>query len=273
MLLIVLRRALVIVLLALTLTAFIASTNHFASTNPPARKSTRVLFVGNSYTLYNDLPWITRQLSLSAHEQRPLETEVVAMMGATLQEHWSNGLALRKLKEDGPWDYVVLQEQSTMSLENPASMREYAVRFNEEIKKAGAKTILFVPWAHRESLEQQSAILAAYQSLAQDLGVLQAPIGAAWQDALPRDNRLTLYRADADSHPNARGSYLAACVLYATIYGKSPEGVSAEITDKGMVRHEFEPLNHSIKEEPFSLDLADARLLQQTAWRTVAGNK
>jgi hypothetical protein len=232
-----------------------------------------VLFIGNSYTLYNDLPWITQQLALSAHEPRPLETKVVAMMGATLQEHWDDGIALRKLKEDGPWDYVVLQEQSLMSLENPAAMREYSRLFDKEIKKAGAKTILFVPWAHREKPEQEASIVAAYQSLARDLGATLAPIGTAWQNAPTDDAGLTLYRADADSHPNARGSYLAACVLYATLYGKSPVGVSAEITDRGMARHEFEPLTLNIKEEPFNLGLTDARFLQQTAWRAVAGQK
>lgn len=265
------QRTLILLFSTLALTASVSSTKPLASSNTLSQRSLRVLFIGNSYTLYNDLPWVTQQLALSAHEAKPMQTETVAMMGATLQEHWNDGRALQKLQQGGPWDYVILQEQSMMSLEHPEEMREYARLFDKEIKRIGARTILFVPWAHREHPEQQASIIEAYTSLARELDVTIAPVGAAWQNALQADSQLTLSRADADSHPNAAGSYLAACTLYAIMYGKSPEGVSASITNKGMVRHEFEPLNQSIKEEPFTLNSSDARLLQQTAWRVVQG--
>ncbi|MBV9958739.1 MAG: SGNH/GDSL hydrolase family protein [Acidobacteria bacterium] len=253
----------------LLLSGFVQGTNQSAYTIAVPHRNMRVLFIGNSYTIYNDLPWVTQQLALSAHPARPLQTEMVAMMGATLQEHWNDGTALRKLKQDGPWDYVVLQEQSTRALENPEAMRDYALLFNEEINKAGAQAILFVPWAHREHPENQVGIIDAYMSLAQEMDATVAPVGPAWQTALRYKPQTPLYKHDADSHPAAAGSYLAACVLYATIYGSSPEGVTASVTDQGMVRHEFDPLGDDVKEEPFSLSGSDARFLQRTAWWSV----
>ncbi len=92
----------------------------------PPRRSVRVLFVGNSYTAYNDLPWVTKQLALSVPGTKPLEVASVALMGATLKEHWEDGFALRRIREGGPWDYVVLQGQSRMPLTNPEEMNEYA---------------------------------------------------------------------------------------------------------------------------------------------------
>src|SRR5437763_14255084 len=83
------------------------------------RPSLRVLFVGNSYTLYNDLPWVTEQLALSDPGAKPIHAESVAMMGASLKEHWDDGFALKKIRDDGPWDYVVLQEQSHKPLNDP----------------------------------------------------------------------------------------------------------------------------------------------------------
>lgn len=263
------RFVLIFIVSLLICSGFVPVTNQNASNVAAPHRNMRVLFIGNSYTIYNDLPWVTNQIALSAHPARPLETEMVAMMGATLQEHWNNGIALRKLKQNGPWDYVVLQEQSMRALENPEALREYALLFNEEIKKAGAQTILFIPWSHREHPEHQVGIIDTYMSLAQELDATAAPIGLAWQTALRYKPQTPLYKHDADSHPAAAGSYLAACVLYATIYGSSPEGMTPTITDQGMVRHEFDPLRTDIKEEPFSLSGSDARFLQRTAWWSV----
>jgi hypothetical protein len=37
-----------------------------------------------------------------------------------------------------------------------------------------------------------------------------------------------LYDADG-SHPSIAGSYLAACVLFATLFGESPAGIGGEV--------------------------------------------
>ena len=44
------------------------------------------------------------------------------------------------------------------------------------------------------------------------------------------DRMLLLYESD-QKHPNATGAYLSACVFYATIYGRSPEGLPGRIGD------------------------------------------
>jgi len=46
--------------------------------------------------------------------------------------------------------------------------------------------------------------------------------------ALKTDRQLVLHSPDK-KHLDAAGSYLAACVFYATIYGKSPEGLPGSI--------------------------------------------
>lgn len=55
-----------------------------------------------------------------------------------------------------------------------------------------------------------------------------APVGNAWEKALQADKSLVLHQPDK-KHPHATGTYLAACVFYATIYGKSPEGLPGSI--------------------------------------------
>ena len=51
-----------------------------------------------------------------------------------------------------------------------------------------------------------------------------APVGMAWEKALTHRPDLSLWRAD-HVHATPQGTYLAACVLYAVIYGQSPVGL------------------------------------------------
>lgn len=239
---------------------------------PPRRnnKTLRVLFIGNSYTYFNNLPEQLAQLAASAGAGgQPLAAEMVTRGGATLQWHWESGAALERLR-NGRWDYVVLQEQSLRPLTEPAAMHRYARLFDAEIKKAGAKTIFFLTWARQQQPENQPKLNAAYLSIAKELDALIAPVGIAWQRALRENPRQPLHTED-QSHPNATGSYLAACVFYAVITGKNPESLSGNLTgrrvntDDGRVAEE--------RGELVRLDGKEAQALQRLAWQTVEGFK
>ena len=64
--------------------------------------------------------------------------------------------------------------------------------------------------------------------LAKQFKVEAAPAGLAWESALSNDKSLALHSQDK-KHPSKTGTFLAACVFYATIYGKSPEGLPGRI--------------------------------------------
>src|SRR5215471_15592197 len=77
--------------------------------------SIRVLFIGNSYTYFNNLPEIFTKLAQSGHQGK-VETMMAAPGGWRLKDHWEKGDALKALHE-GKWDYVVLQDQSTLGVD------------------------------------------------------------------------------------------------------------------------------------------------------------
>ncbi|MGB9072395.1 MAG: hypothetical protein WCC22_06960 [Terriglobales bacterium] len=244
----------------------------------------RVLFIGNSYTYFNDLCRLVSELSVSAHETRPVEAEMEVSGGATLKSHWDGGKALKALRRGG-WDYVVLQEQSTLEgstvmdgipqVNDPATFKSYARLFDVEIKKADAKTVFFLTWARQNDPNSLRALVDAYVSIAQELGAIVAPVGIAWRNALQRDPNLELFQRDK-AHPTAIGSYLTACVFYATFYGKTPEGLTARIwgypidIEGNVLHNEVEGLFPSqIKVDLVNLDKSQATLLQRVAWQTV----
>jgi hypothetical protein len=90
---------------------------------------------------------------------------------------------------------------------------------------------LFITWAHRDGWVEnnfpsyesmQSAIDKGYLNLGQELKVQMSPVGPAWLATWKQDPQLNLWQEDG-SHPNEKGTYLAACVFYAVIYHESPE--------------------------------------------------
>jgi hypothetical protein len=254
------------VLLIMLLTGADSPPNDHGQPRQP-HQNLRVLFIGNSYTIYNDLPLIVKQLASSAHESRPLEVHMVAMMGATLQEHWEDGFALQALKQ-GRWDYVILQGQSLRPLTDPSLTYKYARLLDAEIKKAGAQTVFFITWAHRDQPEAQETITNLYMKLAKELGAAVAPVGPAWQKALKEDPHIDLYREDADSHPTPAGSYLAACVFYAILYGKSPVGLTKDFPDAETEQAHWKEVNLKLQWGPENISDQDAAFLQRIAWQT-----
>jgi hypothetical protein len=209
-----------------------------------ANKPIRVLFVGNSYTYVNDLPKMIADLA-KAGNQRPLEHARVTAGGWSLEQHWKAGKVSKEIAKE-KWDYVVLQEQSLRPLTDPKLLFEYAGNLDAEIKKSGVKTMLYQTWARQDAPEKQADLSKAYFDLGKELGAKVAPVGEAWAKAIKDDPKLVLYNADK-SHPSKVGTYLTACVFYAAIYGKSPEGLPGFAG---------------------SLTPAEARRLQSVAWQT-----
>ena len=78
-----------------------------------------VLFVGNSYTFYNDVPDQVAALALEAG--RPITTETVAEGGAHFALHW-DGTGARARIERGGIDVLVLQDQSGGPLHDRARL-------------------------------------------------------------------------------------------------------------------------------------------------------
>jgi hypothetical protein len=201
-----------------------------------------VLFVGNSFTARNDLPGLIGRLA--AARGKRLEHRLISAGGASLRRHWNGGEA-PKAVASGHYDYVVLQEQSTLPVKSAKRMHESIRLFDEAIKGAGAKTALYMTWARRHTPESQAAITDAYTTVAREVGAIVVPVGAAWQSFLSTHDQPLLHDKD-QSHPSLAGSYLAACVFLAVLFKENPVGIEIEIA---------------------GLDASDRIELQRAAWQ------
>ncbi len=208
---------------------------------PKQTKSTNILFLGNSFTQRNNLPGLVAELAAASELQ--VKHELVTAGGASLRMHWNAGRALQ-LIETGNYDYVVLQEQSTLPVKNAARMSENVRLFDAAIKQAGAKPVLYMTWARQHAPETQQAITDAYHAIGKETGAVVVPVGLAWELFVAKHDQPALYDRD-QSHPTLAGSYLAACVFLATLWKVKPVGIAAG---------------------PSALTADDRRALQQAAW-------
>ena len=225
-----------------------------------------LLFIGNSYTYSNDLPAVTERLLEAAVAAWPdVLVEHHTRGGARLSEHLadadgSNGETPLKaaLGPTMSWQWAVLQEQSQIpgfDMTDPAwtDSRDGAVGLDALLRPRGARAVLMMTWGRRDGdntnraiypdfLTMQARLTAGYLAYASAMSAdgepaFVAPVGLAFRriyedieqtggDPTAADSAFTrLYVADG-SHPSVQGTYLAGCVLLATVTGRSPVGIA-----------------------------------------------
>ena len=205
----------------------------------------RILFIGNSLTYRQDGIY-THLEKLAASTDPPciLQTEKSVKGGATLKTHWERPEP-REAIIKADCDVVVLQED--LPEINVSYFQEYARRFVLEIRKAKSRPILLMAWYYpRLGWISTAEIARAHLDIAKELNVEVAPVGLAWQRSIKKRSDLDLYVADHE-HASIYGTYLATCVVYATLFGRSPVGLCYT---------------------PSGISTVDAVFLQYTAWET-----
>ena len=186
-------------------------------------RSIAILFIGNSFTQRNNLPALIGEMA--AARDIAVTYELISAGGASLRTHWNAGRAVTAIAT-GSYDYVVLQEQSTLPVKNAARMAENVRLFDESIKQAGAKTVLYMTWARQHAPETQEVIADAYNTIGKELGAIVVPVGLVWQNFLAKQQSPALHDRD-QSHPTPAGTYLAACVFLTVLLKVNPVGIEA----------------------------------------------
>ena len=235
-----------------------------------------VLMFGNSYTFFNSLGSMVESLGVTNADVVAAGGNDLADHWANVNFSGSNSnTTLRDPNID--WDFVVLQDQSQIpSLPtndtNWQASKNGSVNLATEIEVEGGDSVLFMTWGRRngESANQwhqhnninqnftdmQNRLANGYYRYAENMSaagntVWIAPVGLAYEHihdyilaggVNPTSTGNTFYNLyDADgSHPSVSGSYLAACVLYATMTGNSPVGSNDTVSLSAALKLELQ---------------------------------
>lgn len=200
--------------------------------------SAKVLFIGNSYTYFNNLPGMLTDLSTSLGDYVQPTSQVAG--GATFQVHATNPATYTAINS-ADWDFVVLQAQSQEPSFPDSQVNSETLPFAEQMADSirnnsiCSNILMFMTWG-RENGDPQwvpistfdgmnSRLRNAYIRMADSIDASISPVGVAWKYVRDNYPSIQLYSPDG-SHPSLEGSYLAACTFYASLFRKSPVGAS-----------------------------------------------
>ena len=180
----------------------------------------RVLFVGDSFTYFNNLPAVVQRVA-NAAPGRPLRTERLTASSHSLTRHLREGRALARIRRGG-LDVVVLQEEGTVPLTGLPRFEGAVGLFAREIRRAGARPLLLLTWAPQDKPWVQTPLTDANRRVGAARRVAVAPVGEAWRLWRAVPGAASLFVADG-IHPAFRGSYLSALVIVGALRGRVPE--------------------------------------------------
>ncbi|TNE66471.1 MAG: hypothetical protein EP344_02460 [Bacteroidetes bacterium] len=178
----------------------------------------RVLFVGNSFTYYWNLPQVVQAMAKS--QGSVILTRQSTSGGASLEDHWkgAKGLKTKALIEAGGWDYVVLQDHSLQPINAPETFMEYGKKFGELARSVGAAPLYFMTWAYASNPLMQGALTEGYAKLATEMQADVIPVGPLWTSV--RQLRPDLDLFFDDKHPTPEGTYLTGLAFFKKLTGK-----------------------------------------------------
>ena len=209
----------------------------------------KILWIGNSFTYYNDLPKIFEEVARA--EGKSIFCDSVTKGGWYLHAHADpqdeiGSIVAQKLEND--WDAVILQEQSYHPVRDHKDYADAAASIISRCKNA--RIYLYQTWSYAPDSPKlistglrfetmHRALRDSITAAGAELQVGIAPVGDALYRAVTEYPELQMYISD-HYHPAPNLSYLAALVFYKTIYGEGatrhiPETVSAQ--DAKILQH------------------------------------
>ena len=216
----------------------------FAETNnnkPPER----ILFIGDSLTYWNmGVYYHVQSLAESETPPRKIIVDSITKGSTPLGGLW---LKAQTIIKEGKYDLVVLQDD--LGETSRSGFLEYAKKYNDLINQYGSKSILYMHYWYSYLKLTPKELKEIYGDVAKELKIPLSPVNIAYEYAVRERPSLELMVADF-IHPTWAGTYLISCVLYSTIFGRSPVGLQYNPTIAQLTTEEI-------------------MFLQDIAWRAV----
>lgn len=208
-----------------------------------------ILFIGNSYTYYNDLPLVFS--GIANDNGKNVKVSSVTFGGAMLHQFVDGENEFAKqldvLIQKNKFDVCILQEQSILPIVNYELFETGVKKLIEKLKPVVEKFVLYATWGRKEgsetltqfgwTTESMTKLLAeAYEKAGTEVGASVAYVGYDFAKVDSRE--IDLYNPDL-THPSYKGSCLAGLRLYKTIFDSYPGNTkSLALSEEEILRFE-----------------------------------
>jgi len=242
-----------------------AQTKPLVTTLGPDFPKTEI-FIGNSFFYYNNSMHshvLAMQRAADPANKQAYRATSVTISGSGIDWHdvesyfrpkavgsysfdEQNNVVFNKL--DKLFDVAIMMDCSQCPIHTTLKtvFTEYAKKDSDIVRAKGAKPVFFMSWAYADKPEMTAQLAEAYTIAGNENNALVIPAGLAFAKAVSKQPEVNLYAIDK-RHPSAAGTYLASCVVFAALTGRSPVGNSYLA----------------------NIDAQTATFLQNVAWETV----
>lgn len=217
-----------------------------------SQQETSVLFIGNSFTFMNNMPFIFKDIAESKGKKLYVDTVVEGGKDFNFHAHNPETYAAIKSRK---WDYIIIQGHSNELAQPESVIDKSSLPFARQIvdsihaNSACTQVVLYMTWGYKNGNPKWSAIAsyepmqeritAQYLRFADLLDARVSPTGVVWKALRANYPGINLYYTD-NIHPSLNGSYVSACTFFATIFNESPLHNSAVIAIDADVRQAIE---------------------------------
>ena len=202
-----------------------------------------VLWVGNSFFYYNNSMHNHFGLLVgSAGSGARVRSTSVTISGSGLDWHDMESLLrpgglgrysfvgdneIRFNKPGRQYDTAIMMDcsQCPVHPQLQTAFHDTVRKHSQALVRADVRPVLFMSWAYKDKPEMTAQLAEQYTLAGNANDALVIPAGLAFAKAIAKNADIELYASDK-RHPSLAGSYLAACTVYATLYRKTPVGLT-----------------------------------------------
>ncbi|MBE5888377.1 MAG: hypothetical protein E7283_06010 [Lachnospiraceae bacterium] len=208
------------------------------SPNRSKTKTLNILFIGNSFTYYNDMPDvyfanICKEGGYKVNVTRITKGSHFLYKFADPTDTY--GAKVKTALENNQYDIVIIQEQSSGTITNPERFKKSVRTLAAMVKENGAELYLYSTWGYNEGYSKladcggttaamEKKVRTAYESIAKEVGAKVVYAGVAMLD-IYKNTSINVYASDL-YHPSENGSLLVAYTFYATLFGEDPRALT-----------------------------------------------
>lgn len=200
-----------------------------------------ILMVGNSFMYYNDSMHkpLTNLIKSNKRLGKGHKLRSITINGSSLTWHdvdsyinnqnmgsfsitSSNEYKQRKRE---PFDIAIMQDCSQCPVNEARREKFHDVvdEHSKTLRKNKVEPVLMMTWAYKNVPSMIEGLAEEYLKAGNRNGILVIPVGLAFDEINRNYPSIDLYTSDK-RHPSREGTYLAACVIFASIFKESPIG-------------------------------------------------
>ena len=196
-----------------------------------------ILFIGNSYTHYNNMPFIFKSMAVSKNVK--INVEMNAKSNHTFKMHAQRSEMYSTIRSK-KWDYVILQGFSRELKYEKTHIDTASLPYIKQIldsiytSNPCSNVLFFMTWGYENGfteidssstssyLEMSKSIKDGYNYISSQFNIPIVPVGYVWELFRQKYPNIKLYQEDGQ-HPTINGSYLCASTFYTSIFKATSE--------------------------------------------------